>query len=81
MSQIFFLSLQLKRQETGAGNSGRVLSDEQITEISQSADKLVKGLPVFEPKPLSQKKDINKQIYVNLNFSDCFDFYARGFND
>jgi len=40
------------------------LSEEQIHEISQSAERIIKTLPEFDPKLLSQKKDINKQINV-----------------
>ncbi|XP_045208072.2 NGFI-A-binding protein homolog isoform X2 [Mercenaria mercenaria] len=38
------------------------LGEDQISEIANCAAKLVKGLPLFEAKPLNTKKEINKQI-------------------
>ena len=41
------------------------LVEDQVIAIATSAAQLAKTLPPFEPKHLSLKKEINKQIYVS----------------
>ncbi|WAR05361.1 NAB1-like protein [Mya arenaria] len=58
---------QMKR-ELSPGSA--CLNEEQVVALATSAAQLAKTLPAFEPKHLSLKKEINKQINVPVEFTE-----------